>query len=149
MELSWGTIVETINWTFFLNLLNFAVLLVVLRWVLYRPVLRVQEERRVKLEGRLRQAERRRGEAEQLRIRMEEQLAAARAQARGLIEASRREGLELLKRTRERALAEAHEIISEAEAQAGEERQRLQAELDVGIRELARASAAKILGREV
>ncbi len=149
MELSWGTIVETINWTFFLNLLNFVVLLLVLRWVLYRPVIRVQEERRIKLEGRLAQAERRRHEAEELRTRMEEELSAARAQARELVETSRQEGLELLKRTRARALAEARGIISGAEAQAAEERQRLQAELEVGIRELARASAAKILGREV
>lgn len=149
MELSWGTIVETINWTFFLNLLNFVVLLLVLSRVLYRPVIRVQQERTVKLQERLARAKRRRQQAEELRVRREEELSAARARARELIETSRREGLELLKRERARALAEAHRIISAAQAQAIEERDRLQVELQAGMRELARASAAKILGREV
>ncbi|MFQ6118016.1 MAG: F0F1 ATP synthase subunit B, partial [Candidatus Bipolaricaulia bacterium] len=137
------------NWTFILNLINFAILLFLLNRVLYRPVIRVMEERREGLAKRLAQAQRRRQEAEQLRARREAELAEARARARELIETARREGLGLLKEERAQALAEARRIIVAAEQEAAREREVLWQELQGELEELALASAAQILGREL
>jgi F-type H+-transporting ATPase subunit b len=149
MELGWGTIVKTINWTFVLNLINFAILLFVLNRVLYRPVIRVMEGRRARLAGQLKQAESRRHQAEELKAKREAELARARAEARESVEAARRAGVKLLKKERARALAEAHRIIAAAEAAAAREREELGQELRAELEELALASAAEILGREL
>jgi len=149
MELSWGTIVKTINWTFVLNLINFAILLFVLNQILYKPVIRVMEGRRARLAEQLKQAESRRHQAKELKAKREAELARARAEARELLEGARREGADLLRKERARALAEAHELIVQAEAVAAREREELEQELRAELEGLALAGAAKILGRDL
>ena len=46
MHLEWGTVVKTLNWTFIANLVNFAILLYLMKRFLYKPALAYLDRRR-------------------------------------------------------------------------------------------------------
>ena len=108
--------------TFFLELLNFFILLWILRRFLYRPVLGVIEARRKKIDDQLRGAEAARNEAKTAKEMYERRLAeweTEKAEARAALEKE-------IAAERERLLAGVIEEAAEARAkrQAREERER-------------------------
>jgi F-type H+-transporting ATPase subunit b len=111
------------DWTtFLLELLNFFILLWILRRFLYRPVLEVIAARQRKIEDQLREADKARAEAHTARKVCEERLAAwdkEKAQAHAALEKE-------VAAERERLLAGVAEDVAEARArrQAQEERER-------------------------
>jgi F-type H+-transporting ATPase subunit b len=111
------------DWTtFLLELVNFFILLWILRRFLYRPVLGVIQERRSKIEDQLRAAETIRAEAQKTKEAYEQQLAAWDRE-----KAKARAGLEQeIAAERERLLATVAEEVTEERAKrlAREERER-------------------------
>lgn len=61
-------------WTFLFQIVNFAVLLFILKRLLFKPVREIMEKRRRKIEGALREADNKKAEAEKLREELEEEL---------------------------------------------------------------------------
>lgn len=130
------------DWTtFFLELVNFLLLLWILQHFLYRPVLGVIAARREAIEDRLREAGRKEAEAETLRQRCEQNLAAwekEKLKARADLDKD-------LAAQRERLLRGLAEEIAEARAkrQAQEEQERREFE------RLAERRALELGGRFV
>ncbi|RMF25621.1 MAG: hypothetical protein D6760_00525 [Deltaproteobacteria bacterium] len=105
--------------TFVVQFVSFFVLLALLNRWLFVPFLDLLEERRRRTQGALETAEADRGRAEEIRLQIENELAATRSEATGRAEEVRR-----------RARDEEREIFAAAESQA-----------DARLEELRRAIA--------
>jgi F-type H+-transporting ATPase subunit b len=135
VELNWTTIV--------LEIVNFLVLVWILKRFLYRPVLRVIEERRAGIEATLTEAKHRQDEAEKLRSQYENRLAEwqqAKQQAR---EAMRRE----IQQQREQAMQELEESLGAEREKAKVIDQRRVRELEEGRERTALALGARFAAR--
>ncbi len=138
-----------LNVSLFIQAVNFLVLLVVLNRILYRPILRVLEERGRKTEGARSQVESVEEQGAELMAAYEADLAVARSQARARYQEHRAKALT----EAEAMLAEAKEKAEAEMARKQEEleqrRQALEQELAASEETLAREIAAKALGRAV
>ena len=83
-----------IDATFFIQVINFLILIAVLNWLLVKPTLRVLEERRVRVEGSEEEARRLTAEADKNIAEYERGLAEARIDAGKQKERIRTEGIE-------------------------------------------------------
>ncbi|MGC9529701.1 MAG: F0F1 ATP synthase subunit B [Candidatus Bipolaricaulaceae bacterium] len=149
MNLEWGTIVKSINWTLVFNLVNFALLLWVLKRLLYRPVLTWLDRRRAAEERRLRQAAQAEAEAQQLQQAREAELSRANRRAREIVAQAEAEAQQTIRRAKDEARRQVQVILEDAEQAA----QRLQAEAMADLRrayaQLVVAGATQVLRREV
>jgi F-type H+-transporting ATPase subunit b len=137
-----------INGPFLLaQIVNFALMFVLLRMFLYEPILNMLAQRRERIRESLSAAETAQAEVQATTQRSEEEIARAR-----------REGQEIIARAREAAEREAQtraaEIIARAEAEAGRmreeisfERQQMVSELRGQVAELSLAVAQKVIGQ--
>jgi F-type H+-transporting ATPase subunit b len=135
-----------INW-FISQLVNFAILLFVLRRFLYKPMLEMLSNRQARIRESMDYAE-----------RVKQEAARAQQDYEKKIEESRREGQAIIaqatqqaERARNDILAKAQEEASEIKAKALEdveyERKRVMAELRDEVAELAILAAGRVLGK--
>lgn len=138
-----------LNWTFWMQVLNFAILVLVMDWLLYRPLRNVMHRRR---EGLRQTAERVAGLESALEQQAREyrrQLAEAKLQAQveraQVVAAAAAERDALLAAAQQEAVTHIAEIRTEVE------RQRLTAagQLAAETRRIARQLAGRILGRHL
>jgi len=138
-----------LNVSLLIQAVNFLVLLLILNRILYRPILRVLEERGRKTEGARGQVESVEEQGAELMAAYEADLAVARSQARGHYQEHRA-----------KAVVEAEAALAEAKAKAEAEmarhaealerrRQALETELSASEAALAHEIATKALGRAV
>jgi F-type H+-transporting ATPase subunit b len=149
VKLEWGTIVKTINWTFIFNILNFALLLWLLKRLLYKPALRWLDARRAREEERIARAKEAEERALALLKKREEELAEANRKAREILAGAEAEAQRILREAREEARAQAQVILKEAEEAAARAREEALAELQRAYAELVVLGASQILEREV
>jgi F-type H+-transporting ATPase subunit b len=135
-ELIWGTIA-------------FIILLGLLTKFVYPPFLKMLEERRANIEGKLEQAERARREAFELRDRYRAQLERARDEADRIVEGARRRGEEHRAEIVARAEAEAARKLAQAEEQITAERERAISDVRRDVGELAVVLAERIVGESM
>jgi F-type H+-transporting ATPase subunit b len=110
-------------WGFALHSLNFLVLLVILRYILWRPVMRRLDERERQVReatALIESAEARRDAAEQ---QAEQMVADARAQASDILARAREQTDRLLVEARAAARTESERIIARGRQQADSARQ--------------------------
>ena len=136
MHWEWGKVVKTINWTFIANLVNFALLLYLMKRFLFKPALDYLDKRRERIAARIQAAREGEEKAAQLVAEREEELKTAHAQ-------------EIIAAAKEDAKAEANRILAEARRQTEQERSRMEAELRRAYAEIAVLGAARVLDREV
>ena len=129
MELNWTTLI--------LEIVNFLVLVWILKHFLYRPVLGVIEERRAGIEAALAEAKQRQDQAEKLRSQYENRLAEWQQERQQASEALQRE----IQQQRSRALEELQKTLAAEREKAGVIEQRRAREL-----EESRERAALVLG---
>jgi len=149
VKLEWGTIVKSINWTFVFNLINFALLLWLLKRLLYKPALRWLDARRAREEERLRTAKEAEEQAKALIKEQEERLAQANRRAQEILSAAEAQAQEMLKAAREEARVQAQVILKEAEEAAAREVEEALANLRRAYADLVILGASKVLQREV
>ena len=129
--------------------INFAILVFLLRLFLYRPILNMLAERRQKIQESLEQADKVRQEAEIQRAEFQRELEEARKTSQ---EAAARVAQETEK-MREAILAEARkeadQIREQARQQIEIERQQVMAELQHQVVDLAVELARKVIGQTV
>jgi F-type H+-transporting ATPase subunit b len=145
----WGDIIRTINWTFVINVVQFFVLLFLLKLIIFDPVIQIVRSRQDKIGLNLARAEQQRLEAKRLKEQREQQLAAVGAQARHLVEEARRQSDRIMQERYRTARAEGQQIIEKAKQEAETERAQLRKELERELTGFAAMSAAKLLGRDV
>lgn len=139
-----------INGPFLLTqIINFVLLLFILRALLYKPMLNMLESRKQRIAESLQAAEVARREAEAERARLQAQLDKERREAMERIAAASRRGETLAAEIEASARQEAQRIINEARAEAEREKERIIAEAQDQIAELALLAAEKVLGREL
>lgn len=130
-------------------ILNFVVLAVLLRVLLYKPILNMLEQRRARIEKGLEDAhaaEQARANAEAERQRILDQ---ARAEAQKLRAEAGQQAEAAAAKVRAEAQAEADKIRAEAQVALGDERDRMLGELRGQIAALAIAAAHKLVGESV
>lgn len=129
------------------QIINFLVIMFLLRMFLYEPILNLLAQRRERIRESLNAAEAARAEVQASNQRVEEEVAKAR-----------REGQEIIARAREAAERQAAEIVAQsrvqAEAEAARlrdevayERQQMVSELRGQVAELSLAIAQKVIGQ--
>ena len=103
-----------IEWWFFVQLANFLLLLVLLNYILFRPVLNIFKERDDQTKGSLDSAKTMDSERESLSGRIDSRLAETKDSAKKIFEELSKEGLAVQKQSMESATNQAVEINRKA-----------------------------------
>jgi F-type H+-transporting ATPase subunit b len=141
--------VLNIDATFFIQVINFLILIAVLNWLLVKPTLRVLEERRVLVEGSEEEARRLTAEADKNIEEYERGLAEARIDAGKQKERIRAEGLEreneIIRAAREQSRKTVEDMKQRIEKEAHEASSVMKNE----VKALSAQIAEKVLGRSI
>jgi F-type H+-transporting ATPase subunit b len=129
-----------INYWFFVQLVNFLVLLYVLNLLLFRPLLRQLKERDDRITGYLDQSKDMEQEKNDLMQKLEAKLASTRDSAKEVFEGLRSEGLEAQKRELDSAREDAEQLSKDAreklEAAAAKAREALRGDVESFARKI-------------
>ncbi len=138
-----------INETLIIQLVNFLLLMFLLNRLLFKPMLRVLDERRERTEGRRQAAEQRDAQAEAVWADYQEKIQQARVEAdrirSDLIRRAEAERQKIV----EEAAAEAEKNVAQIRARIQAEARDARAVLEKDARALAGGIAERILGRSV
>ena len=136
-------------WSILISLANLAILFLILKKFLYKPVQKMLDERRAQIDGDYADANAAKQSAEAKDAELTEQLAGAKAQAEGIV----KEAADIAKargdKIVEEARATADGIIRQAEEDAELERKRVGETIKEQIVDVSTALAEKMLEREV
>ena len=149
MHLEWGTVVKTLNWTFIANLVNFAILLYLMKRFLYKPALAYLDRRRELVASRMEAARKSEERAEELAATREQELSTAREQARRTLDDARARAEEIIAQSKGTARQEGERILAEARRQIEQEREQMMEDLRRSYAEIAVLGAERVLDREV
>jgi len=149
VSFEWGKIVKSINWTLVFNLINFAVLLYLLKRLLFKPALAYLDQRRELIASRMESALESEKRAEELVAEREAELSSARERSAKIIDEARLRSGEMIQEAKQKAKDEAERIVAEARIQMEQERDRLIAELKGAYAQIAVLAAERVLDREV
>ncbi len=137
-----------LNWaTFIFETVNFLLIVALLYYFLFRPIMRRVQDRAEEKERIMREIREEREEAEALREELEERLANAREEAEGIVARAKDDATE----ERKELIAEAHEeaerILSEAQVDAHRMRQQAVDEFHDELLEAILDVSAVIIGQ--
>ncbi len=133
--------------TFFIQLVNFVVILIALNVVLIRPIRSVLEKRREYMASQAEAIEAFNGAAEGKLKNYEETLATARKSATEIREALRDEGAAVEKSILEKAGAEVSAKLVEARSEIGAQAAKAMDDLKVKVDVMAGKAVEKVLGQ--
>jgi F-type H+-transporting ATPase subunit b len=131
------------------QIFNFFVLLIILRRFLFKPMVNMLETRKQRIADGLQAAEMARREAEAERAQLQSQIDAERREAMERVAAASKRGETLAAEIESSARQDALKILEDARSEATRERERIIAEAQDQIAELAMLAAEKVLGREL
>jgi F-type H+-transporting ATPase subunit b len=139
-----------INGAFLLaQIVNFTVLFLILRVLLYKPMLNMLESRKQRIAEGLQAAEVARQEAEAERAQLQAQLDKERRDAMERIAAASKRGETLAVEIETQARQDAQRVMEDARGEARRERDRIIGEAQDEIAELALLAAEKVIEREL
>jgi F-type H+-transporting ATPase subunit b len=116
-------------WTLLFQIINFIVLLVILRRILYKPIRQIMEKRRGLIEREMRDAERTKSEAQALKDKYQEEMNGLKNQKARMLEAVQGEVSEERKRLIDKAGEDAERIIAREKALENAEKRTFEAEM--------------------
>jgi F-type H+-transporting ATPase subunit b len=125
------------------------VLFLLVRFLLWKPLTKMIEARKEKIDSELNQAEEANAKAQELKLSLEDQLADAQEHVKGIIAKAEKEGNERREKIISEAKAEAQRRIDESVAQVDKEIANKQKEIKDTIVSVAFDAASKILEKEV
>jgi len=138
-----------IDATLIAQIINFVILVGVLTKVAYKPLLKVLEERRLKIQGDLENAEQDKSEAAKLKQEILEKLNETRANTQSMVD----KAAKLAEQTKEEILKEAREesakLLKSAREEIEREKDKAVNELRAEVVSLSVAAAAKIIGKNI
>jgi len=131
------------------QIVNFVLLLVILRMILYKPIVNMLDRRREKITTDLQEADKARSQAEAAKQEYEKQLDEAREERRSILA----QATEQAEKMKEDILAEARAEAQEVVAKTEEDVEALRRQTLVGaqdqIVDLAMAAAGKVVGESL
>jgi F-type H+-transporting ATPase subunit b len=128
-----------------IHVVNFLLLLAVLRFTLYRPVLRMLDERAARVRESMERAEYIKREAERADQERAARLEEARRQAQQIVAQANQMAERILAERRAQAEAEAERIVARAREEAEAERRQALAELRAHVADLALLAAGQVI----
>ena len=138
-----------VDWHLLLiQLVNFALLLGVLTYFLYKPILRIIDERQAKIAEGVRTANEANKKLEDAKTQGEQMVGDAGKQAESLVATARARATELNVQAQKSAQEKAAAILKDAEAKAEEEKRQAMLESEREIARAAMLAAEKILGKK-
>jgi len=149
MHLEWAKLIQSLNWTFVFNLVNFVILLVVLRLLLFKPALAYLDRRRELIAARMESARTNEEGAARLAHEAESTVQAAREESRRILDdtVARREAM--IAEARLKAEGEAKRIVDDGRRGLERERAEMEKNLRQAYAEIAVLGASRVLEREV
>ncbi len=141
LGISWGLLISQI--------VNFAILVVLLRMFLYRPVLNMLEQRKQRIAQSMKDAERATVAAQEAEQEKAKILDVARREAQEIRAQATREAERIGQDIRGRAEQEATDIRMKAQAEAQQQLNAALADANKQIAELAILATEQLLGREL
>ena len=127
------------------QLVNFVLLLVLLRLFLYKPVLRMLDQRRQRIADSMQAVDTMKEQAASAEKQVQEQLTLARAEGQALIAAAQQNAARVQEDARTAAKAEADALIVRARGEIELERDNAIASLRAEFADLAVAAAEKVI----
>jgi F-type H+-transporting ATPase subunit b len=124
---------------------NFIVLLVMLRLFLYKPVMKVLDERAKKTRDAMELAEATKKEYEQAKGEIQKQIEKGRQEAQAIITQAMQVGERLKGESREEAAKQAQVIIDRARSELGAERDKIVGDLRREFVDISIAAAEKVI----
>ena len=131
------------------QLINFGILLIVLRLFLYRPVVRLLDERKRRIEEGLNLAQEAAQQASASQDDARRALEEARAEGRQLVVQAQESSARLRDELRERAEAEAAQLVERARQEIGAERDQAIVQLRAEFSDLALTAAEQVIGQSL
>ncbi len=125
--------------------INFIVLLVLLRLFLYKPVLKMLDERARRTKEAMDLAEATKKEYEQARVEVQRQIDQGRQEAQALINQALQTGERLKDESRQEAAKQAQAMIERTRAELESEREKIVDNLRKEFVEIAIAAAEKVI----
>lgn len=138
-----------LNMTFFAQILNFVILVVLLRVVAYKPVVNMLKAREDKIQESLDKADADAAEADQLLADYKKKLAAAKVEAEEIIRNAEKRANEDREAARAETKREIEQMKKAAEAEIQRDRERAVAQLRSEVVALSMAAAGKIIAKNM
>jgi len=132
-----------------LQIVNFIIFLVILNYLIFKPVVRVLEERRQRIDGTMEKAQEMESEIEKKLEEYEGRINEAKALAANEREALRREGENLSEEIVEKARMALARDIPIVRDQIARESDRVRRELESKAHIVAKDIASRVLGRDI
>ncbi len=149
MSIEWGKIVKSINWTLVFNLVNFGILLYLLKRLLFKPALDYLDRRREQIAVRIEAARHSEEQAGQLVSQRESELQQARERAELILDDARREAEAAIAKAKDAAKADAAKILADGKQRLEQERDRMIRDLREAYAEITVLGAERVLDREI
>ena len=134
-------------WLFLSQVISFAIVALLLRAFAYKPILKVLEERRQRIEEGQLNAEKIKQQLAEAEQRHAEILAKANAQAQKMIDEARESAGHLAERKQQEAVATAEQIVAKAREASAIEHERTMADLKRELGRLVVETTAKVTGK--
>ncbi len=141
---------QTFGWNFYLFLsqvISFVIVAALLRQFAYKPVLKILQERRDRIEESLRNADQIKRELADAEKRHAEILAKANAEAQKMIDEARTSAGIVASRKEQEAIAAAEQIIAKAREASALEHERTMTQLKRELGRLVVETTAKVTGK--
>lgn len=138
-----------LNFTFFVQLFNFFLLMYIMNKLLYKPVLKVLEERDVRVAGGQEQAKKLVEDGQEIFGAYNQKLHGAKLDAVAVKNATRKESIDQANAIIDEARAKAETIVADVQKEMAEEIARVKKELEPELGIMASTIAQQILGRKV
>jgi F-type H+-transporting ATPase subunit b len=131
------------------QMVNFFVLLFILRLVLYKPILKMLDDRRQKISEGLNAAEIARAEAAQAQANIQSQLDQARVEGQELVANAQGIATRIQSDAREQAARDREAAVERARAEIQLERDRAIAELRTEFADITITAAERVIGQSL
>ncbi len=139
-----------IDWRLLIaQLVNFLILVLILYKFLYKPVLKMLDGRKEKIEKGLRDAEQLGVELEKTKELQAAEIQKAKQEARGIIEEAEKRAETAGAETKAKTKAEVEKLITAAKNQIIQEKEKMMAEVRKEAAELVVAVAEKVVGKSI
>lgn len=138
-----------LNWTFFVQIFNFLLLMFILNKILYKPILKVLDEREARIAGGQEKAKELLDESQSILKSYNEKLYGAKIDAMTVKNSSRKQAVDEANEIIEDARRNAETIVLDVQKEMTEEIARVKSELEPEIGVMAGTIAQQILGRKV
>lgn len=129
------------------QIVNFTILLLILKRFMYKPLLKVLEERKKKIADSLKNAEEIEARLQKIGEDRERELTKAAKEAQAILDEATKNAQELVAEAHQKASQEAEKVFAKSSEQLKLEREKLQAQMRVELAGLVVAGLQKVSGK--